>query len=101
MRGSVLKLSLRINLRFKRRVVLQLGTKESPYQKILIWKGSLVVETKELSTIRPKWLSSSLPQFHPPIQVVDVDSSTPVESSPSKTPSSNIPLSKSTASGSS
>ena len=38
-------------------------------------------------------------QFHPPIQVVDVDSSTLVESSPSKTPSSNIPLSKSTASG--
>ena len=35
-------------------------------------------------------------QFHPPIQVVDVDSSTPVKSSPSKTPSS-----KSTASGSS
>ena len=35
-------------------------------------------------------------QFQPPIQVVDVDSSTPIESSPSK-----IPLSKSTASGSS
>ena len=35
-------------------------------------------------------------QFHPPIQVVDVDSSTPIKSSPSKTPSS-----KSTASGSS
>ena len=40
-------------------------------------------------------------QFHPPIQVVDVDSSTSVESSPSKTPSSKILSSKSTASGSS
>ena len=40
-------------------------------------------------------------QFHPPIQVVDVDSSTLVESSPSKTLSSKILLSKSTASGSS
>ena len=40
-------------------------------------------------------------QFHPPIQVVDVDSSTPIESSPSKTPSSKIPSSKSTAFGSS
>ena len=40
-------------------------------------------------------------QFHPPIQVVDVDSSTPVESSPSKTPSSKIPSSKSTTSGTS
>ena len=40
-------------------------------------------------------------QFHPPIQVVDMDSSTQVESSPSKTPSSKIPSSKSTASGSS
>ena len=40
-------------------------------------------------------------QFHPPIQVVDVDSSTPVESSPSKTPSSKILSSKSTTLGSS
>ena len=40
-------------------------------------------------------------QFHPPIQVVDVDSSTLVESSPSKTPSSKILSSKSTASSSS
>ena len=40
-------------------------------------------------------------QFDPPIQVVDMDSSTQVESSPSKTPSSKIPSSKSTASGSS
>ena len=40
-------------------------------------------------------------QFHPPIQVVDVDSSTLVESSPSKTLSSKILSSKSTASGSS
>ena len=40
-------------------------------------------------------------QFHPPIQVVNVDSSTLVESSSSKTPSSKILLSKSTTSGSS
>ena len=40
-------------------------------------------------------------QFHPPIQVVDVDSSTPIKSSPSKTPSPKIPSSKSIVSGSS
>ena len=40
-------------------------------------------------------------QFQPPIQVVDVDSSTPIESNPSKSPSSKIPSSKSTTSGSS
>ena len=40
-------------------------------------------------------------QFQPPIQVVGVDSSTPIEYRPSKTPSSKIPTSKSTASGSS
>ena len=40
-------------------------------------------------------------QFHPPIHVVDVDSSTPIKFSPSKTPSSKIPSSKSIASGSS
>ena len=41
------------------------------------------------------------PQFQPPIQIVDVDSSTSIKSTPSKTPSSKIPLSKSTVSGSS
>ena len=41
------------------------------------------------------------PQFQPSIQIVNVDSSTPIESSPSKTPSSKIPSSKSTVSGSS
>ena len=41
------------------------------------------------------------PQFQPPIHVVNVDSSTPIESSLSKTPSSKIPSSKSTVSGSS
>ena len=41
------------------------------------------------------------PQSQPSIQIVDVDSSTLIESTPSKTPSSKIPLSKSTVPGSS
>ena len=48
-----------------------------------------------------KVVKSKPPQSQPSIQIVDVDSSTPIESTPSKTPSSKIPLSKSTASGSS
>ena len=48
-----------------------------------------------------KVVKFKLAQFQPPIQVVDVDLSTPIEFSLFKTPSSKIPSSKSTASGSS
>ena len=46
-----------------------------------------------------KVVKSKPPQSQPSIQVVDVDSSTPVESTPSKTPPPRTPLSKSTAPG--
>ena len=48
-----------------------------------------------------KVVKSKPPQSQPSIQIVDVDSSTPIESTPSKTPPSKIPLSKSTVPGSS
>ena len=48
-----------------------------------------------------KVVKSKPPRSQPSIQIVDVDSSTPIVSTPSKTPSSKISLSKSTAPGSS
>ena len=48
-----------------------------------------------------KVVKSKPPQSQPSIQIVDVDSSTPIESTSSKTPPSKIPLSKSTTPGSS
>ena len=48
-----------------------------------------------------KVVKSKPPQSQPFIQIVDVDSSTPIVSTPSKTPSSKISLSKSTAPSSS
>ena len=48
-----------------------------------------------------KVVKSKPPQPQPSIQIVDVDSSTPVESTSSKTPPSKTPLSKSTVLGSS
>ena len=46
-----------------------------------------------------KVVKSKPPESQPSIQIVDVDSSTPIESTPSKTPPSKIPLSKSTVPG--
>ena len=46
-----------------------------------------------------KVVKSKPPQSQPSIQIVDVDSSTLIESTPSKTPPSKIPLSKSTVLG--
>ena len=53
------------------RLVRRLGIKENPYKRVK--RGSSQV-------VKPK-----LPQSQPPVHIVDVDSSTPVDTTPSKT----------------
>ena len=75
---------------------LTTGDRRKSLPKNLDLEGLPSRRDKRAKHSSSKVVKFKLAQFHPPIQVVDVDSSTLVESSPSKTLSS-----KSTASGSS
>ena len=80
---------------------LTAGDKRKSLPKNLDLEGLPSHQDKRVKHSSSKVVKFKPPQFQPPIQIVDVDSSTLIESSPSKTPSSKIPSSKSTVSGSS
>ena len=80
---------------------LTAGDKRKSLPKNLDLEGLPNHQDKRAKHSSSKVVKFKPPQFQPSIQIVDVDSSTPIESSPSKTPSSKIPSSKSTVSGSS
>ena len=77
------------------------GDKRKSLPKNLDLEGLPSHRDKRVKHSSSKVVKFKTPQFQPPIQIVDVDSSTPIESTSSKTPSSKIPLSKSIVSSSS
>ena len=77
------------------------GDKRKSLPKNLDLEGLPSRRDKRVKHDSSKVVKFKPPQFQPLIQIVDVDSSTPIESTPSKTLSSKIPSSKSTVSGSS
>ena len=77
------------------------GDKRKSLPKNLDLEGLPNRRDKRVEHSSSKVVKFKLAQFQPPIQVVDVDLSTLIEFSPFKTPSSKIPSSKSTTSGSS
>ena len=75
-------------LRFRLKLVHQLGTKGKPYQRTLTWEAFPVVEAKKAKHGSSQVVKSSLPSSQLSVQIFDVDSSTPIVMSktpPSKT----------------
>ena len=77
------------------------GDKRKFLPKNIYLEGLPSHRDKRVKLGSSKVVKSKPPQSQPSIQVVDVDSSTPVKSTLSKTPPPRTPLSKSTAPGSS
>ena len=78
-------------LRFRLKLVHQLGTKGKPYQRTLTWEAFPVVKAKKAKHGSSQVVKSNLPSSQSSVQIFDVDSSTPIVTSKTSLPKTTAP----------